>query len=66
MKKNASKLVIHRETLLDLDRTALTGGQAAAVSTQSRCLSAADDCPTWGVSNCGCEPTEAPDCLISG
>ena len=57
MKKNAPKLVIHRETLRNLDRAAVTGGQAAAVSTESRCVSADDGCPTlsWGVSICGCE-----------
>lgn len=66
MKKNAPKLVIHRETLRNLDRAALTGGQAvAAVSIQSPCLSIIDDCPSWGVSLCGgCErTTELPDCL---
>jgi hypothetical protein len=65
LKKNAPKLVIHRETLRNLDRAALTGGQAAAaVSNQSPCLSIIDDCPSWGVSLCGgCERTEWPGCL---
>ena len=64
LKKNAPKLVIHRETLRNLDRAALTGGQAAAaVSNQSPCLSIMDDCPSWGVSLCGgCEPTVWTDC----
>jgi hypothetical protein len=61
LKKNAPKLVIHRETLRNLDRAALTGGQAA-VSNQSPCLSIIDDCPSWGVSLCGCEPTGSRDC----
>ena len=63
MKKNAPKLVIHRETLRNLDRAALTSGKAAAaVSTQNPCPSIIDDCPSWGVSLCGCERTEWPDC----
>jgi hypothetical protein len=57
LKKNAPKLVIHRETLRNL-----TGGQAAAaVSTQSPCLSIIDNCPSWWAS-CGCEPTQWLDC----
>ena len=64
MKKNAPKLVIHRETLRNLDRVALTGGQAPAVSTDiCPSTSANDGCPTlsWGVSLCNCN-TEWPDC----
>jgi hypothetical protein len=61
LKKNAPKLVIHRETLRNLDLAALTGGQHAAVPTQGECVStsANDGCPTlsWGVSICGCEPS---------
>jgi len=63
LKKNAPKLVIHRETLRNLDRAALTGGAAAAVSAQSPCPSIIDDCPSWGVSLCDCEPTQLPECL---
>lgn len=69
MKKNAPKLAIHRETLRNLDRAALTGGKAAAVSTDICPSTSADDgCPTlsWGVSICGCEPTGWPyDCLLT-
>jgi hypothetical protein len=62
LKKNAPKLDIHRETLRNLDRAALTGGQAA-VSNRSPCLSIMDDCPSWGVSLCGgCEPIGSLDC----
>jgi hypothetical protein len=65
LKKTAPKLVIHRETLRNLDLTALTGAQAAAgPSSPLLCIStsANDACPTWGETLCGCE-TEAPRCI---
>lgn len=61
MRKNAPKLVIHRETLRNLDRAALTGGRAATVSNDVQCLSVIGGCPTMGIYSCGCEPTVGLD-----
>jgi hypothetical protein len=62
LKKNAPKLVIHRETLRNLDRAA--GGQgAAAVSTQSPCPSIMDNCPSFWYT-CDCQWTEGVECPL--
>jgi hypothetical protein len=62
LKKNAPKLVIHRETLRNLDRAA--GGQgAAAVSTQSPCPSIMGNCPSFWYT-CDCQWTEGVECPL--
>ena len=65
MKKNApKKLVIHRETLRNLDRA--TVGARPPVSTDMFCTaaSAIGGCPTMGIYTCGCEPTGLEECSV--
>ena len=53
MKKKFRKLVLHRETLRTLDKGGLRHAMGVAATTVAACISAADECPTWGVTNCG-------------
>ena len=67
MKKKIRKLVLHRETLRTLNKGGLRHAMGGVAQTMvvAACISAADECPTWGVTDCGpCNNTG--DCLCDG